>query len=93
VIKSFGSSDTRRLFERERVKRFEAFEQQALRKLLVIHAAKTLADLAALPGNRLERLRGDRRQQHGIRINDQWWVCFVWKDSDAYDVEIVDYHD
>ncbi len=93
MIKSFGSPDTRRLFERERVKRFEAFEQQALRKLLVIHAAKTLADLAALPGNRLEKLRGDRRQQHSVRINDQWRICFVWKDSDAYDVEIVDYHD
>lgn len=93
MIKSFGSPDTERLFNRERVKRFEAFESQALRKLLAIHAAKTLADLAALPGNRLEKLKGGRRHQHSLRINDQWRVCFVWKDGDAYDVEIVDYHD
>jgi len=93
VIKSFGSTDTERLFRRERVKRFEAFERQALRKLLAIHAAKSLKDLAAIPGNRLERLKGARKHQHSIRINDQWRVCFVWKVADAYGVEIVDYHD
>lgn len=93
VIKSFGSPDTERLFNRERVRQFEAFERQAQRKLAAIHAAKTLGDLAAVPGNRLERLKGDRRGQHSIRINDQWRICFVCKDSDAYDVEITDYHD
>ncbi len=93
MIKSFGSDATKRLFNRERVKQFEAFERQALRKLAMIHAAKRLDDLAAVPGNRLEKLRGNRRRQHSIRINDQWRVCFVWKEGDAYEVEITDYHD
>jgi toxin HigB-1 len=93
VIKSFGSTNTERLFNRERVKQFEAFERQALRKLVAIHAAKALSDLAAVPGNQLEKLKGRRKHQHSIRINDQWRVCFVWKESDAYGVEIVDYHD
>jgi toxin HigB-1 len=93
VIKSFGSAATERLFNRERVKQFQAFERQALRKLAMIHAAKKLEDLAALPGNRLEKLRGNRKHQHSIRINDQWRICFVWKESDAYEVEITDYHD
>jgi toxin HigB-1 len=93
VIKSFGSADTQRLFRRERVKQFEAFARQALRKLVMIHAAKRLDELAALPGNRLEKLHGSRKRQHSIRINDQWRVCFVWREGDAYDVEITDYHD
>lgn len=93
MIKSFGSADTLRLFQRERVKRFEAFERQALRKLVAIDAAKALSDLAAVPGNRLEKLKGNRKHQHSVRINDQWRVCFVWKVEDAYNVEIVDYHD
>ena len=57
-----------------------------------IHNARSLDDLRAVPGNRLERLTGDRRGQHSIRINDQWRICFRWRDGDAYDVEIVDYH-
>ena len=93
MIKSFGSADTERLFRRERVKRFEAFERQAQRKLAAIHAAASLNDLRAMPGNRLEKLKGDRKGQHSIRINDQWRVCFVWKDGDAHGVEIADYHD
>jgi len=64
----------------------------ANRKLMQIHNARTLDDLRAPPGNRLERLTGDRLGQHSIRINDQWRICFVWKEGDAYDVEIVDYH-
>jgi proteic killer suppression protein len=92
VIKSFASRDTDRLFNRERVKQFEAFERQAQRKLVAVHAARALSDLAVVPGNRLERLKGDRKGQHSIRINDQWRVCFIWKDGDAYDVEITDYH-
>jgi toxin HigB-1 len=93
VIKSFGSAATERLFNRERVRLFQAFEQQALRKLVMIHAAKRLDDLTAVPGNRLEKLRGNRKHQHSIRINDQWRVCFVWKEGDACNVEIMDYHD
>jgi len=64
----------------------------AYRKLVQIHNARTLDDLKAPPGNRLEALTGDRRGQHSIRINEQWRVCFRWRDGDAYDVEIVDYH-
>ena len=63
-----------------------------LRKLVALDAAETLADLRVPPGNRLEKLKGDRVGQHSIRVNDQWRICFRWKDADAYDVEIVDYH-
>jgi toxin HigB-1 len=93
VIKSFGSANTERLFGRERVKQVEAFERQAQRKLTAIHAAVSLDDLAAIPGNRLERLRGSRKERYSIRINNKWRVCFVWKRNDAHDVEIADYHD
>lgn len=93
VIQSFGSANTERLFRRERVKRFEAFERQAQRKLAELDAATSLNDLRAIPGNRLEKLKGDRKAQHSIRINDQWRLCFVWKDGNAHDVEIADYHD
>lgn len=64
----------------------------ALRKLRILDAAMRLSDLRVPPGNRLERLRGDRAGQHSIRINDQWRICFRWEEGDAYDVEIVDYH-
>lgn len=93
VIQSFGSANTERLFRRERVKQFEAFERQAQRKLAELNAATSLNDLRAIPGNRLEKLKADRKAQHSIRINDQWRVCFVWKDGNAHDVEIADYHD
>lgn len=63
-----------------------------LRKLLVLDAAERLDDLRVPPGNRLEKLRGDRVGQHSIRVNDQWRICFRWEGSDAHDVEIVDYH-
>jgi proteic killer suppression protein len=62
------------------------------RKLMQIHNARNLEDLRAPPGNRLERLLGDRKGQHSIRINDQWRICFRWREGDAHDVEIVDYH-
>ena len=75
------------------MKQFEAFERQAQRKLAELDAATSLNDLGAIPGNHLEKLKGDRKAQHSIRINDQWRVCFVWKDSNAHDVEIADYHD
>jgi len=92
VIRSFRSADTERLFRREFVRRFKAIERQVLRKLDMLDAAPDLRTLSTLPGNRLERLRGDRQGQHSIRINDQWRICFVWRDGHAYEVEIVDYH-
>jgi toxin HigB-1 len=73
-------------------RRWRSFERVARRKLLMLDGAGTLSDLASPPGNRLETLRGGRRGQHSIRINDQWRVCFVWRDGHAYEVEIVDYH-
>jgi toxin HigB-1 len=92
VIRSFRSADTERLFQREAVRRFRAFERQALRKLDMLDAAPDLRTLSTLPGNRLERLKGDRKDQNSIRINDQWRICFAWRDGHAYEVEIVDYH-
>ena len=92
MIKSFRSQDTERLHGRQRVPRFQAFERVAQRKLRQLDIAANLGDLAAPPGNRLEALHGDRAGRHSIRINDQWRICFVWRDGDAYDVEIVDYH-
>ncbi|MCE2968869.1 MAG: type II toxin-antitoxin system RelE/ParE family toxin [Burkholderiales bacterium] len=83
---------THALFESKAVPRFRAIERVARRKLLQLHAATELASLAVPPGNRLEALRGDRKGQHSIRINDQWRLCFVWHDDGAYGVEIVDYH-
>jgi len=76
----------------ETVRRFVGIEKQALRKLDALNAAANLADLATVPGNRLERLKGNRKGQHSIRINDQWRVCFVWRTDGTHDVEIVDYH-
>jgi len=67
-------------------------QQVALRKLRMLHRSQILADLRVPPANRLEALRGERKGQHSIRINDQWRICFRWKAGDAYDVEIVDYH-
>jgi proteic killer suppression protein len=93
VIKSFGSPETERLFNRERVKQFEAIERPAQRKLVMLANATELADLSAAPGNRLEKLLGNRKGQHSIRINDKWRVCFAWRDGDAHRVEITDYHD
>ena len=92
MIKSFRSKETERLHARQRVPKFRAFERVAQRKLRQLDIATNLRDLAAPPGNHLEALRGDREGQHSIRINDQWRICFVWRDGDAYDVEIVDYH-
>jgi proteic killer suppression protein len=92
VIRSFKCADTEMLFQRESVRRFRAIERQALRKLDMIDAAPDVRTLSALPGNRLELLKRDRRGQYSIRINDQWRICFVWRDGHSYDVEIVDYH-
>ena len=91
MIQSFRSADTR-LFRCESVRRFKVIERQALRKLDMLDAAQDIRTLSTLPGNRLERLRGDRKGQYSIRVNDQWRVCFEWRDGHAYEVEIVDYH-
>jgi proteic killer suppression protein len=93
VIHSFGDRDTERLFHRERVRRFPAeLQRTMLRKLGLVDAAEELEDLRVPPGNRLEKLKGARAGQHSIRINEQWRICFRWKDGNAYDVQIVDYH-
>ena len=93
MIRTFADKETERLFQREPVKKFPLpLHRPALRKLLILDAAESLDDLRVPPGNRLEKLRGDRKGQHSIRINDQWRVCFRWQDGDAYEVEIADYH-
>jgi len=92
VIRSFADRDTERLYQRERVVRFRAFDRIALRKLRMLNAATNIIDLRMPPGNRLEKLKGDREGQWSIRVNDQWRICFNWENGDAFDVEIVDYH-
>jgi toxin HigB-1 len=92
MIRSFKDAATRRLFADEDVPRFRAIERQARRKLMLLDAAGALADLRSPPGNRLETLKGDRQGEYSIRINDQWRICFVWRNGGAEDVEIVDYH-
>ena len=92
MIRSFKDRETRRFFEGRRVAAFQGFANQAVRRLVLLDSAETLGDLAALPSNRLEALRGDRAGQHSIRINAQWRVCFCWTDEGPCDVEIVDYH-
>ena len=92
MIVSFADKRTERLFRLERVREFQAFERPAVRKLAMLDAAVTVEDLLVPPGNRLERLVGDRAGQWSIRINGQWRVCFRWHGGDAHDVEICDYH-
>ena len=93
MIRSFRCRDTARLFDDRNVARFRSIERAARRKLLILSQAKRLEDLRSPPGNRLEPLKGDRRGQYSIRINDQWRICFRWVEAGAEDVEIVDYHD
>jgi proteic killer suppression protein len=93
VIRSFGSKNTERIWHGNYVKGVDRTVQRAtLRKLELIHAAKDVEDLRVPPGNRLERLLGDRRGQHSIRVNSQWRICFVWREGAADDVELIDYH-
>ena len=92
MIKSFRCEKTEALYNGRRVREFVNFQKQAERRLEILNAATTLQDLAGLPSNRLETLKGDRKGQHSIRINDQWRICFMWKQGDAEGVEIVDYH-
>ena len=93
MIRSFKCKETERLFNLTAVKTIPAVLQKAaLRKLWMLDAAASLHDLQSPPGNRLEALRGDRQGQYSIRINDRFRICFVWQGTDAWDVEIVDYH-
>lgn len=92
MIKSFQDKDTEKFASGETVRRFRAFERVAFRKIKYLMAAAALEDLRIPPGNRLESLSGDRAGQYSICINDQWRICFVWRDGGAENVEIVDYH-
>jgi toxin HigB-1 len=93
VIWNFADEETARLFAREPVRKLPPnILRTALRKLVMLEAATAIQDLLIPPGNRLEKLFGDREGQYSIRINDQWRICFKWKDGDTFDVEIVDYH-
>ncbi|MBM4274810.1 MAG: type II toxin-antitoxin system RelE/ParE family toxin [Deltaproteobacteria bacterium] len=93
MIRSFRCKDTERLYNREPAPKIPPDTQKAaLRKLWVLDAATSLADLRSPPGNRLEALKGDRESQYSICINDRFRICFVWQGKDAFEVEIVDYH-
>jgi toxin HigB-1 len=93
LIRSFRSAETARIWQGEASRRLPGdIQDRALRKLRLIDAALTVDDLRHPPGNKLEALKGDRKGQMSIRINDQWRICFKWKAGDALDVEIVDYH-
>ncbi len=93
MIVSFRDKETERVFLRQgRTKFSKAVRRAALRRLLILDAAETLADLRVPPGNRLEKLHGDRSGEYSIRVNDQWRICFRWQDGNAHEVEIVDYH-
>jgi proteic killer suppression protein len=92
MIQSFKCKDTLALFEGKSPRRFRSIVSVAERKLALLDAAQTLEFLRAPPGNRLEALKGDRKGQHSIRVNDQWRICFVWSAAGPKEVEIVDYH-
>lgn len=93
VIRTFKRRTAEEIWQGEVTRRLpREIQEVARRKLRMLNNAQGLADLLVPPGNRLERLRGDRAGQHSIRINDQWRICFVWRETDAWDVEIVDYH-
>jgi proteic killer suppression protein len=92
VIQSFKDNNTAQLFREGKSRRWSSIASVAGRKLDMIHAAAALNDLRVPPGNRLEALAGDRKGQHSIRINDQYGICFFWREDGAHDVEITDYH-
>jgi proteic killer suppression protein len=92
LIRSFRSRDAEELHRGFASRKFRNIKTAARSRLARLDAATSLKDLACIPGNRLEALTADRKGQHNIRINDQWRICFVWRNGDAFDVEIVDYH-
>mgnify|MGYP000993158821 FL=1 len=93
MIQSFKCKETEKIWNQEYSKKFSTdIQRVALRKLFMIQRAKELKDLMAPPANRLEKLKGERKDQYSIRINDQYRICFQWEDSNAYNVEIIDYH-
>ena len=93
MIKTFADKGTEKLFQRQSTRSLPVdIQRKARMKLEILDAAEKLDDLRVPPGNRLEKLSGDRKGQHSIRINIQWRICFIWQDGDAYNVEIVDYH-
>jgi proteic killer suppression protein len=92
MIQSFKDKDTAQLFQARKNRRWQNIKAVALRKLDMVNAASILKDLRIPPGNQLEALSDDRQGQHSIRINDQYRICFVWKDDGAHEVDIVDYH-
>jgi proteic killer suppression protein len=92
LIRSFRDKETRSILYQQRVKKFQRIADVALRRLVQIDSADDLRDLASPPANRLEALKGDRAGQCSVRVNDQYRICFRWKDGHAFDVEITDYH-
>jgi proteic killer suppression protein len=92
VIRSFRDKDTEAIFQQRRIRKYQQVASVALRRLVQIDSAEELRDLASPPANRLELLKGNRAGQYSVRINDQYRVCFRWKNGHAYEVEIADYH-
>ncbi len=92
MIKTFTCKDSEKLFTDQSSRKFRAIQWIARKRLLYLHSADSLEALVALPGNRLERLKGDRQGQYSIRINKQWRICFLRKDGNAYNVHVIDYH-
>ena len=93
MIRSWADAEAEKIFNLQRSRKLPPdLQRVALRKLLMLEAAVSIQDLMVPPANRLEKLKGDREGQWSIRINDQWRICFVWREGNACDVEIVDYH-
>jgi proteic killer suppression protein len=92
MIKSFACRDTEKLFNDQRVRRFQSFEKQARKRLMILHAAPSIETLMLMPGNKFHALTGDLKGQYAISINDQWRICFEWHEGNAYKVGITDYH-
>jgi toxin HigB-1 len=92
VIRSFADKETRDFFAGKRVRRFAGIERQAARRLQILESAAAIEDLMLLPSNRFEALGGDRKGQYSIRVNDRWRLCFCFRDGEAHEVELVDYH-
>lgn len=93
MIRSFGDKETAKVYRRQLSRKLpHDIQQLALRKLRMLNNSQDVQDLRSPPGNRLEKLKGDREEQYSIRINSQWRICFEWRDGDAFDVEITDYH-